>query len=174
MNNCRLKSPHVCFCECLFIAETVSCSQVFLDSCFYSPDVGYHIVTNKGFNFSATDDAFVCQKKNHFQITVYIRVVGNPTFVKTQLGLKPIEKFYLKPFGIKASGSFLSFFPLFSTCSIIMAVSPHWLADGQQVCFLFPWRCNGFLIALIPGYCYESGAAERKLCERRAAKVAGP
>ncbi|XP_066490624.1 myelin regulatory factor-like protein [Tiliqua scincoides] len=65
------------------------------------PDVGYHIVTNKGFNFSAADDAFVCQKKNHFQITIYIRVVGNPTFVKTQLGLKPVEKFYLKPFGIK-------------------------------------------------------------------------
>ncbi|XP_053112206.1 myelin regulatory factor-like protein [Hemicordylus capensis] len=65
------------------------------------PDVGYHIVTNKGFNFSATDDAFVCQKKNHFQITVYIRMVGNPAFVKTHLGLKPVEQFYLKAFGIK-------------------------------------------------------------------------
>uniref|UniRef100_A0A8C3HHM4 Myelin regulatory factor like n=1 Tax=Chrysemys picta bellii TaxID=8478 RepID=A0A8C3HHM4_CHRPI len=65
------------------------------------PDVGYHIVTDKGFNFSATDDAFVCQKKNHFQITVHISVVGNPKYVKTQLGLKPIEKFYLKTFGIK-------------------------------------------------------------------------
>nr|XP_008114822.1 PREDICTED: myelin regulatory factor-like protein [Anolis carolinensis] len=65
------------------------------------PDVGYHIVTNKGFNFSAVDDAFVCQKKNHFQITVYIRVVGNPAFVKTHLGLKPVEMFCLKAFGIK-------------------------------------------------------------------------
>ncbi|XP_061438724.1 myelin regulatory factor-like protein [Rhineura floridana] len=65
------------------------------------PDVGYYIVTNKGFNFSTADDAFVCQKKNHFQITVYIQVVGHPKFVKTHLGLKPAEAFYLKVFGIK-------------------------------------------------------------------------
>ncbi|XP_010560260.1 PREDICTED: myelin regulatory factor-like protein [Haliaeetus leucocephalus] len=65
------------------------------------PAVGYHIVTDKGFNFSTTDDAFVCQKKNHFQITVHIRITGHPKYVKTQLGGKPIEKFYLKPFGIK-------------------------------------------------------------------------
>uniref|UniRef100_A0A8D0DUY2 Myelin regulatory factor like n=1 Tax=Salvator merianae TaxID=96440 RepID=A0A8D0DUY2_SALMN len=65
------------------------------------PDIGYHVVANKGFNFSTSDDAFVCQKKNHFQITVYIQVVGNPKFVQTHFGLKPIETFYLKPFGIK-------------------------------------------------------------------------
>ncbi|KAM9578215.1 myelin regulatory factor-like protein [Guaruba guarouba] len=66
------------------------------------PAVGYHIVTDKGFNFSITDDAFVCQKKNHFQITVHIRITGHPKYVKTQLGGKPIEKFCLKAFGIKA------------------------------------------------------------------------
>ncbi|XP_048355134.1 myelin regulatory factor-like protein [Sphaerodactylus townsendi] len=65
------------------------------------PDMGYHVVADKGFNFSAADDAFVCQKKNHFQITVYICVAGDPKFVKTNLGLKPIESFYLKAFGIK-------------------------------------------------------------------------
>ncbi|XP_067420132.1 myelin regulatory factor-like protein [Emydura macquarii macquarii] len=75
-----------------------------LFNCNYEklPDVGYHIVTDKGFNLSTTDDAFVCQKKNHFQITVHIRVVGNPKYVKTQMGLKSIEQFYLKAFGIKA------------------------------------------------------------------------
>ncbi|KFV09962.1 Myelin regulatory factor-like, partial [Pterocles gutturalis] len=67
------------------------------------PAIGYHIVTDKGFNFSVTDDAFVCQKKNHFQITVHIRITGHPKYVKTQLGGKPIEKFYLKAFGIKAT-----------------------------------------------------------------------
>ncbi|KFU89650.1 Myelin gene regulatory factor, partial [Chaetura pelagica] len=66
------------------------------------PAVGYHIVTDKGFNFSTTDDAFVCQKKNHFQITVHIKITGHPKYVKTQLGGQPIEKFYLKAFGIKA------------------------------------------------------------------------
>ncbi|XP_068023542.1 LOW QUALITY PROTEIN: myelin regulatory factor-like protein [Melanerpes formicivorus] len=65
------------------------------------PAVGYHIVTDKGFNFSAADDAFVCQKKNHFQITVHMRITGHPKYVKTQLGGKPIEKFCLKAFGIK-------------------------------------------------------------------------
>ncbi|XP_069716054.1 myelin regulatory factor-like protein [Phaenicophaeus curvirostris] len=65
------------------------------------PPIGYHIVTDKGFNFSTTDDAFVCQKKNHFQITVHIRIAGHPKYVKTQLGGKPIEKYYLKAFGIK-------------------------------------------------------------------------
>ncbi|XP_027749098.1 myelin regulatory factor-like protein [Empidonax traillii] len=65
------------------------------------PAVGYHIVTDKGFNFSTADDAFVCQKKNHFQITVHIRITGHPNYVKTQLGGKPIEKFYLKAYGIK-------------------------------------------------------------------------
>ncbi|XP_038027841.2 myelin regulatory factor-like protein isoform X2 [Anas platyrhynchos] len=65
------------------------------------PAVEYHIVTDKGFNFSAVDDAFVCQKKNHFQITVHIRITGHPKYVKTQLGMKPIEKFYLKVFGIR-------------------------------------------------------------------------
>ncbi|XP_064022271.1 myelin regulatory factor-like protein [Pogoniulus pusillus] len=65
------------------------------------PAVGYHIVTDKGFNFSAADDAFVCQKKNHFQITVHIRITGQPKYIKTQLGGEPIEKFCLKAFGIK-------------------------------------------------------------------------
>ncbi|XP_010215563.1 PREDICTED: myelin regulatory factor-like protein [Tinamus guttatus] len=65
------------------------------------PAIVYHIATDKGFNFSITDDAFVCQKKNHFQITVHIGIPGNPKYVKTLLGLKPIEKFYLKAFGIK-------------------------------------------------------------------------
>lgn len=77
--------------------------KIAILSCFHRPAVGYHIVTDKGFNFSATDDAFVCQKKNHFQITVHIRITGHPKYVKTQLGVKPIEKFYLKAFGIRAS-----------------------------------------------------------------------
>uniref|UniRef100_A0A452HB68 Uncharacterized protein n=1 Tax=Gopherus agassizii TaxID=38772 RepID=A0A452HB68_9SAUR len=81
--------------------QTSHWSDLFNYSYEKLPDVRYHIVTDKGFNFSTTDDAFVCQKKNHFQITVHISVVGNPKYVKTQLGLKPIEKFYLKTFGIK-------------------------------------------------------------------------
>lgn len=28
----------------------------------------FRIDADKGFNFSAVDDAFICQKKNHFQV----------------------------------------------------------------------------------------------------------
>ncbi|XP_038612560.1 myelin regulatory factor-like protein [Tachyglossus aculeatus] len=69
------------------------------------PDVGYCVVTDKGFNFSAADEAFVCQKKNHFQITVHVQVFGNPRYVETQMGLKPIETFYLKAFGVKVEAT---------------------------------------------------------------------
>ncbi|XP_076776391.1 myelin regulatory factor-like protein isoform X1 [Arvicanthis niloticus] len=69
------------------------------------PEVGYQVVTDKGFTFSPVDEAFVCQKKNHFQITVHIQVWGSPKFVKTQMGPKPIEMFYLKAFGIKVEAT---------------------------------------------------------------------
>ena len=38
---------------------------------FTSPEIDFHVETDKGFNFSIVDDAFVCQKKNHFQVTVH-------------------------------------------------------------------------------------------------------
>uniref|UniRef100_A0A673UM76 Myelin regulatory factor-like protein n=1 Tax=Suricata suricatta TaxID=37032 RepID=A0A673UM76_SURSU len=69
------------------------------------PDIGYRVITDKGFNFSPADEAFVCQKKNHFQITIHIQVWGCPKFVKTQMGLKPIEMFYLKAFGVKVEAT---------------------------------------------------------------------
>lgn len=80
----------------------------FLDFSFQRPSIGYQVVTDKGFNFSPADEAFVCQKKNHFQITIHIQVWGSPKFVKTQVGLKPIEMFYLKAFGVKVSLLFTS------------------------------------------------------------------
>ncbi|XP_043922244.1 myelin regulatory factor-like [Protopterus annectens] len=61
----------------------------------------YKVDADKGFNFSVPDDAFVCQKKNHFQVTVYIGMMGDPKYVKTPEGLKIIECFYLKLHGVK-------------------------------------------------------------------------
>lgn len=61
----------------------------------------YRVDADKGFNFSLSDDAFVCQKKNHFQVTVYIGMPGDPKYVKTSEGLQPIECFYLKLNGVK-------------------------------------------------------------------------
>lgn len=66
-----------------------------------SPMPTYRVDADKGFNFSLADDAFVCQKKNHFQVTVYIGMLGDPKYVKTSEGLQPIECFYLKLNGVK-------------------------------------------------------------------------
>ncbi|KAE8615592.1 hypothetical protein XENTR_v10008559 [Xenopus tropicalis] len=69
------------------------------------PAVGYQVITDKGFNFSTVDEAYVCQKKNHFQVTVHMRVLGSPIYVKTQLGLNAIESFNLKVFGVKVEAT---------------------------------------------------------------------
>ncbi|TMS05648.1 Myelin regulatory factor [Larimichthys crocea] len=61
----------------------------------------YRVDADKGFNFSLADDAFVCQKKNHFQVTVYIGMLGDPKYIKTSEGLQPIDCFYLKLNGVK-------------------------------------------------------------------------
>ena len=37
------------------------------------------VSADKGFNFSQIDDAFVVQKKNHFQLTVQIQGLGSMT-----------------------------------------------------------------------------------------------
>uniref|UniRef100_A0A8C4VVH9 Myelin regulatory factor n=1 Tax=Gopherus evgoodei TaxID=1825980 RepID=A0A8C4VVH9_9SAUR len=67
----------------------------------YRPPPTYRVDADKGFNFSVGDDAFVCQKKNHFQVTVYIGMIGDPKYVKTAEGLKPLDCFYLKLHGVK-------------------------------------------------------------------------
>ncbi|XP_068116525.1 myelin regulatory factor isoform X2 [Hyperolius riggenbachi] len=61
----------------------------------------YKVDADKGFNFSVGDDAFVCQKKNHFQVTVYIGMIGEPKYVKTPDGFLPLECFFLKLNGVK-------------------------------------------------------------------------
>lgn len=83
------------------------CSGRWSNACCLScsPMLTYRVDADKGFNFSVGDDAFVCQKKNHFQVTVYIGMLGDPKYVKTPEGLKPLECFYLKLHGVKASGS---------------------------------------------------------------------
>ncbi|KAJ8398839.1 hypothetical protein AAFF_G00417470 [Aldrovandia affinis] len=43
----------------------------------------------------------ICQKKNHFQVTVHIGIAESPTCVRTPSGPKPINSFHLKVFGVK-------------------------------------------------------------------------
>uniref|UniRef100_A0A3B5A8D6 Myelin regulatory factor like n=1 Tax=Stegastes partitus TaxID=144197 RepID=A0A3B5A8D6_9TELE len=68
--------------------------------CFRSPPA-YHVDTDKGFNYSAIDEAFVCQKKNHFQVTVHIGVAAEPQYVRTPSGPRQVDHFQMKVFGVK-------------------------------------------------------------------------
>ncbi|XP_068218449.1 myelin regulatory factor-like protein isoform X3 [Palaemon carinicauda] len=61
----------------------------------------FRVDADKGFNFSNPDDAFVCQKKNHFQVTVHFQTACEPVFVKTPEGLQKIDCFYVHFFGVK-------------------------------------------------------------------------
>ncbi|XP_068442995.1 myelin regulatory factor-like protein [Clinocottus analis] len=61
----------------------------------------YHVDTDKGFNYSAADEAFVCQKKNHFQVTVHIGVATEPTYVRMADGPRQVDHFLIKVFGVK-------------------------------------------------------------------------
>ncbi|XP_074481743.1 myelin regulatory factor-like protein [Sebastes fasciatus] len=61
----------------------------------------YHVDTDKGFNYSAADEAFVCQKKNHFQVTVHIGVAAEPQYVRTPSGPQQVDHFLIKVFGVK-------------------------------------------------------------------------
>ncbi|XP_035499189.2 myelin regulatory factor isoform X3 [Scophthalmus maximus] len=70
-------------------------------NCKELPMPTYRVDADKGFNFSLSDDAFVCQKKNHFQVTVYVGMLGDPKYIKTSEGLQPIDCFYLKLNGVK-------------------------------------------------------------------------
>ncbi|KAF8771004.1 Myelin regulatory factor like protein [Argiope bruennichi] len=65
------------------------------------PPPNFRVDADKGFNFSNADDAFVCQKKNHFQVTVHVQPVGEPRYVKTPEGVKKIDHFFLNFNGAK-------------------------------------------------------------------------
>lgn len=59
--------------------------------------------TDKGFLYSGTDEAFVCQKKNHFQVTAHIGVATEPRFIRTPRGPQEVNHFLIKVFGIKVT-----------------------------------------------------------------------
>ncbi|XP_015248157.1 PREDICTED: myelin regulatory factor isoform X2 [Cyprinodon variegatus] len=76
-------------------------TQLYDANCKELPMPTYRVDADKGFNFSLADDAFVCQKKNHFQVTVYVGMLGDPKYIKTNEGLQPLDCFYLKLHGVK-------------------------------------------------------------------------
>lgn len=72
-----------------------------LKKLIYRPIPHFRVDADKGFNFSNSDDAFVCQKKNHFQITCHVQLHGNGVYVKTQTGLEKVRTFHLHFYGVK-------------------------------------------------------------------------
>ncbi|KAG1706614.1 Myelin regulatory factor [Nymphon striatum] len=67
------------------------------------PPPHYRVDADKGFNFSHSDNSFVCQKKNHFQITAHVQLstTTEPHYVKTPEGLKPIDSYHIHFYGVK-------------------------------------------------------------------------
>ncbi|XP_019753034.1 myelin regulatory factor-like protein isoform X2 [Hippocampus comes] len=59
------------------------------------------VSTDKGFNFSPADEAFVCQKKNHFQVTVQVGVATEPSYVRTPRGVRQLDHLDINVFGVK-------------------------------------------------------------------------
>lgn len=68
----------------------------------------YHVDTDKGFIYSVADEAFVCQKKNHFQVTIHIGMDSEPQYVRTPSGPQLVDHFQIKVFGVKVRTTFLS------------------------------------------------------------------
>ena len=64
--------------------------------------------TDKGFFYSSADEAFVCQKKNHFQVTVHIGVAGEPRYVAMDNGAQPVSRFQVNVFGVKVRKAYRS------------------------------------------------------------------
>ena len=57
---------------------------------------------DKGFNFSTVDDAFIAQKKNHFQLTCNVVKEGAHELVATEAGFRQIEHLQLNFYGVKS------------------------------------------------------------------------
>ncbi|XP_022800882.1 myelin regulatory factor-like isoform X4 [Stylophora pistillata] len=91
---CLKWSPH----------KTDECCSMFDDSSQMIPPPQFRVDADKGFNYSFVDEAFVCQKKNHLQITAFVNLQSaqTPKYVQgEQKELRRIDKFRLCIYGIK-------------------------------------------------------------------------
>ena len=73
----------------------------------------YTVEADKGFNYLSYDDSFVCQKKNHFQLTVRVGLSpgsNDPKFIydAPACTAMPVDGFYLHFHGIKVYNAFLT------------------------------------------------------------------
>ncbi|CAG4949617.1 unnamed protein product [Parnassius apollo] len=90
--------------QCIRFAPFQQASWHLLYDCNLKPlpTPSYVVGADKGFNYSQIDEAFVCQKKNHFQVTCQIQVQGEAQYVKTTEGFQMIKNMCLHFYGVKA------------------------------------------------------------------------
>lgn len=61
----------------------------------------FDVEADKGFSYSILDESFVCQKKNHFQVSVSISLNGVPKFVQIEDSVRPISELFVAIWGLK-------------------------------------------------------------------------
>jgi hypothetical protein len=64
----------------------------------------FEVEVNKGFQYSPIDKAFVCQRKNHFQMTVSLDTLNQPRYAQLGPGrpLQPVKDVFVCVHGIKS------------------------------------------------------------------------
>lgn len=77
-------------------------SQLFDRGLNQIPTPYLQLEADKGFNYSISDEAFVCQKKNHFQITCVHHIAGAAYYIQTPSGHRIIDEFRMNFFGVKS------------------------------------------------------------------------
>ncbi len=88
----------------LFIIRIKSILNIFFISNRNSAT--FKVEADKGFFFSSFDNAFICQKKNHFQITVQscLGSFSQPVFLRAKNSnatFEPVHMFQLQFYGVK-------------------------------------------------------------------------
>lgn len=61
----------------------------------------FHVEIDKGFKKSAADGGFICQKKNHFQVTVELKMDEEPSYITTKQGLLKVSGLFINMHGVK-------------------------------------------------------------------------
>lgn len=65
------------------------------------PQPGFRAEVEKGFKHCKEMESWVCQKKNHFQISLAVKMQAQPAFVSTRSGLLKVSGLFVNVHGIK-------------------------------------------------------------------------
>jgi myelin regulatory factor len=90
---------------------------------FTRPVPHYRVDADKGFNFSNADDAFVCQKKNHFQVSAAARELRRVECIKAS---SPGNSIY---YGARVSDMFGRFSQI--TCHAQLQGDAHFVKTAE-------------------------------------------